>query len=265
MKVILMGRKPYSCKALDYLIEKKIEVLAVVAIPESEPVFWSPRLSDTVKKHNIPLVTDDDLYNILEGKENKFKIDLSDVDLVLSYLYWKIIKKPLIDLPKIGCINFHPGPLPELRGLGGYNVAILEGKRYYGVTAHFVNEEIDSGDIIEVKRFDIDPYLETAYSLEQKSQEFMFEQFKNIINLTLEGKPLPRVKQGHGRYITRDDFESMRTLELNEHEFIIRRKIKAFWYPPYHGATITINEKEYTLIDEDILKEIGDLYHNKKL
>ena len=42
-------------------------------------------------------------------------------------------------LGRIGCLNFHPAPLPDLRGVGGYNVAILEGMREWGVSCHFVD------------------------------------------------------------------------------------------------------------------------------
>ena len=51
-------------------------------------------------------------------------------------------------------INFHPGP-PERRGIGCTNYAIYEKSKNYGVTLHEINEKIDSGNILKVKRFKI--------------------------------------------------------------------------------------------------------------
>ena len=58
--------------------------------------------------------------------------------------------------PGSACLNFHPAPLPDMRGLGGYNVAILEDFEEWGVSAHFVDEEFDTGDLVRVDRFPID-------------------------------------------------------------------------------------------------------------
>ena len=66
----------------------------------------------------------------------------ADVDLVVSFLFWNRIREPLISLGRIGCLNFHPAPLPDFRGVGGYNVAILEGLREWGVSCHFVDEQL---------------------------------------------------------------------------------------------------------------------------
>ena len=82
----------------------------------------------------------------------------ADVDVVISFLFWKLIREPLISLGRVGCLNFHPAPLPDFRGVGGYNVAILEGLSSWGVSCHFVDERFDTGDVVEVERFPIDPH-----------------------------------------------------------------------------------------------------------
>ena len=65
-----------------------------------------------------------------------------DVDLVISFLFWKRIREPLLSLGRIGCLNFHPAPLPDMRGVGGYNVAVLEGMSEWGVSCHFVDARL---------------------------------------------------------------------------------------------------------------------------
>ena len=94
----------------------------------------------------------------------------ADVDVVVSFLFWNLIREPLISLGRVGCLNFHPAPLPDFRGVGGYNVAILEGLPEWGVSCHFVDEHFDTGDLVAVERFPIDPDAETALSLDLRAR-----------------------------------------------------------------------------------------------
>ena len=259
MKILFLGRKPYASYALEYLISKKLEVLGVVA-PEEKNCHWPLLLRNKAKNYNIPTIENKDLYKkITNNRSNQSNsINIKDVDLVISYLYWCKIKEPLISGPKLGCINFHPAPLPKLRGLAGYNIAIMEEFQEYAASAHYVSETIDTGDIIEVKKFNIDPKQETAYSLEQKTQKVMFKLFKDTINTLLKNKNLPRQKQGQGKYYNKNYYQENMYILPNDTADIIDKKIRAFYYPPHQGATITLNNKEYTVINNHILKEISE-------
>ena len=65
-----------------------------------------------------------------------------------------ILPGALIDNAKIAAINFHPGP-PEYPGSGCVNFALYDDAKEYGVTAHIINEKVDNGDILKVRRFPI--------------------------------------------------------------------------------------------------------------
>jgi len=267
MRVIYMGKSPSSVDGLKYLIEKNIKVVVVVALAENQPVFWQEKLSTAARRYGLPIATDNELYDTL-GKEKKSdprcKYSLENIDLVISLGFWKRIKKPLIELPRIGCINFHPAPLPDFRGMGGtYNFAIYEGLPYWGVSAHFVDESFDTGDLIKVLKFNIDPEKETAFSLRQKSHEFLIRLFKEVIDLVCETDTLPRIPQGEGRYVSKQDFEKLRKINPFDTLEEINRKIRALWCPPFGGAFIKIRGEEFTLVNERILKEIGEKYWKK--
>jgi len=193
--VIFLGRKPGASAALHYLVDKGIKVKAVVA-PQNED--YTPLLSETAKKMHIPVIFNDKrLYGWIAKGDKRVK----NTDLVISYLFWNKIKYPLIALPKRGCINFHPAPLPDYKSRAGYNTAILEQRKNYGVSVHFVDSEgFDSGPIIEVSKFKIDPTSETAYSLEQKSQDKLLGLFKTTIDLFLSGNTIKTTKNVGGLY-----------------------------------------------------------------
>jgi methionyl-tRNA formyltransferase len=257
LRVILMGKdKPVVRKGFDYLLSHGYSVVAVVG-PENGPATGG-RLVDVAARRGIPTTTDKKLYDVLEGRAapETLSFSLDNIDLVVSLLFWKRIRKPLIQLPRIGCINFHPAPLPEFRGIGGYNVAILENLNYWGAAVHFVDEAFDTGELIDVRLFDIDASRETAFSLEQKTQHLLFEMFRDTMenvkrDLKFTGKP-----QGEGRYFSKDDFEQLRRIQPDDSPETIARKVRAFWYPPNGGASILINGTEYTVIDQEILARI---------
>ena len=176
---------------------------------------------------------------------------------MLSFLFPRVIRPPLIELPRVACLNFHPAPLPDLRGLGGFNVAILEGWSEFGVSAHHVAETLDTGDLVEVERFPIDPERETAWSLDLKSQERLVGLFERVLDRLLAGEELPREPQGEGRYVSREEFEALRIVQPGDSPEQTERRIRAFWYPPFEGAVLELDGRRYTLVDQPLLDDVG--------
>jgi methionyl-tRNA formyltransferase len=245
-----MGKcKRSAARALDWLVEQGVDVAAVVG---STPDAWTrdeQRLDLVAERHALALVGDEELY----------AAPPRDIDIVISFLFWKRIREPLLSLGRIGCLNFHPAPLPDLRGLGGYNVAILEALPKWGVSCHFVDESFDTGDVVEVVRFPIDQHAETAFSLDLRSQERLLELFQRVMARALAGEELPREPQGDGRYVDRAEFESLRLVRPGDD---LERKLRAFWYPPHPGAVLEVDGRRLTLVDEALLAEVADAYRD---
>ncbi len=76
------------------------------------------------------------------------KVAELEPELCLSMSYDQILRKPLLDLPSRGFVNFHTGKLPYYRGRNVINWAIINNESSIGLTAHYVDEGIDTGDII---------------------------------------------------------------------------------------------------------------------
>jgi methionyl-tRNA formyltransferase len=251
VKVVFMGKsKRSAAQALEWLVDRGVEVVAVVAPEPDESISPAQRLDLAAERRGLPLVSDEDLY-----------ADPPDgVDVVISFLFWKLIREPLISLGRVGCLNFHPAPLPDFRGLGGYNVAILEGRDDWGVSCHFVDEEFDTGDVVEVERFPIDPQDETAFSLDLHSQHRLLGLLQRTIERVLAAEELPRTplaSLGEGRYITREEFERLRVVRPGDD---LDRKLRAFWYPPHPGAVLDVEGRQLTLVDEQLLEDVADAY-----
>jgi len=262
VKCIYMGKhKRSAVGGLEHLLATGWEVAAVVAPAEPGDAAEAQRLDVVAERAGLPLVSDDDLYAAIENPASA-AVDLTAIDAVFSFLFWKRIRQPLIDLGTAGCLNFHPAPLPDMRGLGGYNVAILEDWPEWGVSAHFVDGEFDTGDIVRVDRFPIDRARETALSLDFRSQGKLLDLFRWTANELAAGHELPRTAQADGRYVTREEFEALRAVRLDDPPALTARRIRAFWYPPHDGATMDLNGETVTLVDGGLLGEIGEAYRD---
>jgi methionyl-tRNA formyltransferase len=246
---------------LEHLLESGWDVAAVVAPPADDRAAESQRLDLAAQRAGLPLVAEDDLYAAIEDPAAA-KVDLAGIDAVFSFLFWKRIRPPLIELGAQGCLNFHPAPLPDMRGIGGYNVAILEDWPEWGVSAHFVDAELDTGDVVRVDRFPIDRERETALSLDFRSQAKLLDLFRWTADELAAGRELPRTPQGDGRYVTREEFEALRIVTPGDPPDLTARRIRAYWYPPHDGATLELDGQTVTLLDRALLAEAAEAYRD---
>ena len=250
MRAVFMAKcKRSAARALDWLVGRGLRRRRSARLG-ARPL--DPRRSSAStwsrQRHGLPLVT----------RGGALRRPARGVDVVISFLYWKLIREPLISLGRIGCLNFHPAPLPDLRGLGGYNVAILEGRDEWGVSCHFVDERFDTGDLVERRALpDRLRRDATAFSLDLESQERLLALFQRVMARALRGEELPRTPQGEGRYVTREEFEELRRVRPGDD---VERKLRAFWYPPHPGAVIELDGRLLTLVDERLLAETADAY-----
>lgn len=163
MKILYIGHRLWGCLALNALMESGQEIVGVVAEPEKvyvrEP---QSRYNQGLKKHNLygsvkdfagskglPVFQPDDI------NEESFvnKIEQMNPDLTVIVNYHHIIKEPLIS--KCVFINAHGGILPDYRGTSCVNWAMINGEKETGVTVHYIERKIDSGDIIVQERIPI--------------------------------------------------------------------------------------------------------------
>lgn len=246
MKILFMGRKSVAAEALAWLVQHPgVEVVGVLT-DHHMPV--SPT-ADQAREFGLPLFTLEQVEQRLAGQQLQF-------DLGLSMLYWRRIPSAFLTVPACGIINFHPAPLPDYKGTGGYNMAVLQGLNEWAVSAHYVDSDIDTGNIIEVERFPIDPENETARSLEASCRTKLSTLFTRIVSQVLHTRGrLPSYPNVGGRYIKRTEMEAMKRLSPGDD---IDRKVRAFWFPPYDGAYIELDDQRYTLVNRRILNQLAD-------
>ena len=155
MKIIFMGTPEISKECLRALIEDGKEIIAVIT-GEDKPRGRGNVMTPTPTKalameYGIPVYTPKTL------RDGAFLDTLEELspDLIVVVAYGKILPKEVIDFPKFGCINLHVSLLPKYRGAAPMQRAIMEGEKETGVTVMYMDEGLDTGDIVSTERFEI--------------------------------------------------------------------------------------------------------------
>ena len=91
-------------------------------------------------------------YKIYTIKDNP---SIESFDLGISYCYPRKITEPLLSTPKKGFVNYHPGLLPKYKGPTETDDAIKNKEIQWGVTVHYMDENYDTGKIIQIKKIDL--------------------------------------------------------------------------------------------------------------
>lgn len=247
MKVLFMGRKEVAARALR--VAAATTGVEITGVMTDSHLDVSPT-ADAARELQIPLFD-------YEGAVAAVERGDLDFELGISMLYWRKIKPPLLIKPLQGIVNFHPAPLPDFKGVGGYNLAILEGRDNWGASAHYIDGQIDTGEIIAIEPVELDADTDTVVSLEKRTNAALLSLFEKLWpKLTGSAERLPTSANEGGRHLSRRQLEEMKRIDFGCDD--IERKVRAFWFPPYDGAYVEVNGRRYTLVSRTILDQLGD-------
>lgn len=141
MKIGYFADGPWSHRAIENIVaDNGLEVVFIVPRFDSrDPVLkrWADRLGIPF----IPLRNINDPESIIFLRQFK-------ADLFVSMSFDQIIRSGVLEVPPRGFINCHAGALPYYRGRNILNWALINDAREFGVTVHYIDEGIDTGDII---------------------------------------------------------------------------------------------------------------------
>ena len=155
MKIMFMGTPEISATCLKRLIDDGHSVTSVIS-REDKPRGRGNVMTPTPTKvlaleNNIPVYTPKTL------RDEEFEQLLKELspELIVVVAYGKILPKNVIDFPKYGCINLHVSLLPKYRGAAPMQRAIMNGEKETGVTVMYMDEGLDTGDVIAREIFPI--------------------------------------------------------------------------------------------------------------
>lgn len=194
MKIVFMGTPDFARDSLSAIYDAGHEITAVVTVPDKPKGRGMKLIPCEVKEYAIE--KNIKVYQPEKLRENKEIVDtLKDInpDVICVVAYGKIIPKEILEIPKYGCVNLHPSLLPQYRGSAPIQWAILNGDKETGVTTMYLDEGMDSGDIILQTKTLIDKD-ETSGELWDRLSKIGAELLVETLE-KIENKTAPRIKQ----------------------------------------------------------------------
>jgi methionyl-tRNA formyltransferase len=175
-------------------------------------------------------------------------------DVIVVMAYGQILPRDVLEIPPVACLNLHASPLPRWRGAAPIQAAIASGDRETGITVIYMDETLDTGDILLQRKIDILPH-ETGASLHDRLAEIAPEALLESLRLLASGNA-PRTPQDKARAtyapkLTREDGR----IDWNESAEAIERKIRA--YNPWPGAFMKLDRRNLKIFSASIVDLSG--------
>jgi len=191
-----MGTPAFGVAVLRRLVEDKWDVAAAYTQPD-KPKNRGMKLVPTPVKE-FAITKNISVYQPVSCRDAAVLDELRamEPDVIVVAAYGKLLPKALLDIPKIATLNVHSSILPQYRGAAPINWAVLNGDRETGVTIQYMAEELDTGDILLVKKTAIAPD-EDAASLYGRLAALGGEAASEALALLEQGSA-PRTPQVYG-------------------------------------------------------------------
>lgn len=247
-----MGTPDFAVPILETLIQNT-NVVLVVSQPDKKvgrkQILTKTPIHEVADKYGIPVFQPEKIKNdyerILEVKP----------DIIITCAYGQIIPKVLLDLPRLGCINVHASLLPKLRGGAPLHHAIIDGLDKTGVTIMYMDEAMDTGDIISTISYDIkssDTTEDIHDTLRELGAKLLIDTLPSIVTGTNRRIKQSETEATYGYNITREEEH----IDFNKSGVLIDRLVRGLYSWPL--ANTIIGDTEYKIVAGYFVKGKGN-------
>lgn len=247
-----MGTPDFAVPILETLIQNT-NVVLVVSQPDKK--VGRKQILTKTPIHEVA-----DKYGISVFQPEKIKNDYERIlevkpDIIITCAYGQIIPKVLLDLPRLGCINVHASLLPKLRGGAPLHHAIIDGLDKTGVTIMYMDEAMDTGDIISTISYDIkssDTTEDIHDTLRELGAKLLIDTLPSIVTGTNRRIKQNETEATYGYNITREEEH----IDFNKRGVEIDRLVRGLYSWPL--ANTIIGDTEYKIVAGYFVKGKGN-------
>ena len=243
LKVVFMGTPDFAVPVLEALISNT-NVLMVVCQPDKlvgrHQELEAPPTKQLALQHKI------EVFQPKKIREDYEEIINMQPDLIVTCAYGQIIPSELLKLPRLGCINVHASLLPKLRGGAPIHHALINGEDKTGVTIMYMDETMDTGNIISQATYDIkvSDNVETLHDeLSKLGSKLLIDTLPSIVDGTNESIKQDDSLATYAKIIKREDEH----LDFNNSAKDIYNKVRGLY--PWPKANVIINGEEVKILE----------------
>ncbi len=252
MKVVFMGTPDFARESLKAIFDAGFNVLGVVTNEDKKKgrgmkLAYSPVKEFALEEHIA-------IYQPAKVKNNQeFIEEMKELepDVICVVAYGKILPKEILEIPKLGCINVHGSLLPKYRGAAPIQWAVLNGDKTTGITTMYMDEGMDTGDMILKKEVEIGENETTGELWDRLAKiggELLVETLKKVAKGTA-----PREKQGEDFSMAPMLSKDMAKIDWNKSAVEIKNLVRGL--NPIMGAYTHLKGKKIKFWKVEIAKE----------
>lgn len=259
MRVLFMGTPDFAVSSLEYLIRAEHEVIGVVTQPDRRrgrgKKVTAPPVKQKAEELSLPV------FQPQKVSEEEFieTLEKLNPDVIVVVAYGQILPKTILDLPRYGCINVHASLLPKYRGAAPLHWSIINGETKTGVTTMYMDEGLDTGDMLLKEEIEIEANMNTG-ELHEKLADLGGEVLVKTLDFLQKDEIIPEAQN--------EEESTYAPLLTKEHEKIswdvsssdIHNLIRGM--NPFPGA-YTVYNKQRLKILESRLNGLGSSGNSK--
>ena len=270
MRVVFIGTGEIGVPTLHALLGSEEHQLAAVVTQPDKPVGRDQRIEPSpIKKAlagtKIPILQP----ARIKDRQSIEEISARSPQAIIVMAYGQILPRGILETPRVACLNLHASLLPRHRGAAPIQAAIASGDPETGITVMYMDEGLDTGDILLQRKIDILP-TETGGSLHDRLGQIAPDALLESLQL-LAKETAPRIPQNnalatYAPKLNRNDGK----IDWSQPADILERKIRAF--NPWPGAFTTVtaksgkprNLKIFSASIVDLVGEAGEILQTGK-
>ena len=246
MRIIFMGSPEFAVPALDTLDEAGHEIVAVYCQPPRPAGRGKADRKTAVHERSEQLGLEVRTPRTLRNAEEQANFAALAADLAVVAAYGLILPKPILEAPRMGCVNIHASLLPRWRGAAPIQRAILAGDAVSGVTIMQMDESLDTGPMLLKKKLILDG--KNSGQVTSEMSKLGAEALLEWISDPTSFRPAPQPADGETYAAKIDKVEARIDWARAAEE--IERQVRAF--APFPGAWFEANGERIKLLDARI-------------
>jgi methionyl-tRNA formyltransferase len=200
LRIIYMGTPEFAVSPLQYLVEKGLNIIAVITAPDKPAGRGLQLQPSAVKQYalaqQIPVLQPEKLKN--EVFVNELKAYNADIQIVVAF---RMLPEIVWNMPTMGTLNLHASLLPNYRGAAPINWAIINGEKETGLTTFLLQHEIDTGNILLQEKISIseDSNVGEIYKVMMNmGGALLYKTLEGMVNNTVT--PIPQIVQATDKH-----------------------------------------------------------------
>src|SRR5438067_6940950 len=255
MRVVFIGTGEIGVPTLHALLGSEEHQLAAVVTQPDKPVGREQRIEPSpIKKAlagtKIPILQP----ARIKDRQSIEEISALAPEVIVVMAYGQILPQGVLGIPRVACLNLHASLLPRHRGAAPIQAAIASGDFETGITVMYMDEGLDTGDILLQRNVEILPN-DTGGSLHDRLAQIAPEALLESLRLIAAGSA-PRIRQDNARATYAPKLKREHgQIDWSESAAAIERKIRA--YNPWPGAFMKVGDQNLKIFSASVVDLTG--------